>query len=150
MPVHSITRLRVRAWYDLPSFMIHALFSSRQSRAAGGNLGVSVLSDARRVYWTRSIWTDEAALKTFMMGGAHARAMPRLVKICDEASVVRWSGDDTTPPSWAEAHRRMTMEGRRSRLRNPSPAHEAFEIAAPSATSRSVDFKPRRRAQASL
>ena len=140
MTIHSITRLRIRAWYDVPLFLAQSLFSIRQSRRAGGNLGVALLQDAHRVFWTRTAWRDEVALKAFMMGGAHARAMPRLVAICDEASVVRWAQEDDTPPSWAEAHRRMVTEGRRSRLRHPSPAHEAYEIAVPSVTSRGIDF----------
>ncbi len=133
MPVQSITRLRIRRWRDMPAFMIYAMLSIRQSRRAAGNLGIALLKDRNRTYWTRTTWTDEAALRRFMMDGAHARAMPLLIRICDEASVVRWTAPDATPPSWPEAHRRMVSEGRPSKLRAPSAAHEAFEVPPPDA-----------------
>jgi hypothetical protein len=36
-------------------------------------------------------------------------------------------------PSWAEAHRRLQREGRRSRIRHPSEAQRRFEISEPRA-----------------
>jgi len=36
--------------------------------------------------------------------------------------------DANEPPSWAEAHRRLQKEGRRSRVSRPSEAQLRFEI----------------------
>jgi len=65
MPFVSITRLRVRRWRYLPGFLLYALASTLQARRASGNLAVSVLNDADFAFWTRSMWTDEAAMRAF-------------------------------------------------------------------------------------
>ncbi len=50
---------------------------------------------------------------------------------CDEAAVAHWTGDGPELPTWAEAHRRLQAEGRRSKVTFPSAAHEAYRIPAP-------------------
>ena len=106
----SITRLRVRSWRYLPTFFVAAFRSAWQARRAEGNLAFSVLRDARDTFWTRSVWTDEAAMRAFMTTGAHRAAMPKLLEWCDEAAVAHWTQDSDREPSWEEAHRRMGRE----------------------------------------
>ncbi len=130
----SITRLRVRSWRYLPAFLIQALRSARQARRAIGNVAVSLLRDADRVFWTRTVWTDEAAMRSFMTSGAHRRGMPRLLKWCDEASVAHWVQDDPEPPSWREAYQCMQQNGRRSRVNHPSEAQRRFDFPPPRVT----------------
>jgi heme-degrading monooxygenase HmoA len=89
------------------------------------------LRDARNVFWTRSLWTDEAAMKAFMTGGAHRAAMPKLLEWCDEAAIAHWTQESDQEPDWEEAHRRMRGEGRASKVNHPSPAHQSFELPAP-------------------
>ena|SRR5207248_7262566 len=48
-----------------------------------------------------------------------------------DAMLVHWVQDGEEPPSWAEAHRRLQGEGRRSRVKNPTRAHRRFEIRKP-------------------
>lgn len=131
MPFVSITRLRVRSWRYLPIFLIRSLRSARQAKAAPGNLAVSVLRDARWAFWTRTLWTDEPAMRAFMRSGVHARVMPRLLQWCDEAAVVHWTQESVEPPSWPEAHRRLQQRGRRSKVSHPSTAQQRFEFAPP-------------------
>jgi hypothetical protein len=131
MPVVSITRLRVRSWHLLPLFLFHALRSAWQAKRAIGIQSATLLQDDWRTYWTRSVWTDEPAMKRFMTAGSHRRAMPRLLELCDEASVGRWTQKSAVPPSWAEVHRRMQYEGRPSKLNHPSAAQTAYRIPAP-------------------
>jgi hypothetical protein len=133
MPLVSITRLRLRSWSYLPGFMTAAFQSISQARRAKGNLAVDTLREAGNVFWTRSLWTDEAAMRSFMESGAHRAAMPKLLEWCDEASVVHWMQDFAEPPTWEEAHRRMQHDGRPSRVKHPSEAHRRFEISAPQA-----------------
>jgi quinol monooxygenase YgiN len=123
MPFVSITRLRVRRWSSLPRFLIQSIRAAHQARRAAGNLAVSVLRDADRAFWTRTVWRDEAAMRSFMRSGVYRRIMARLPKWCDEAAVVHWVQDAEEPPSWAEAHRRLQQEGRGSRVGRPSEAH---------------------------
>jgi len=131
MALISVTRLRVRAFRYFPGFLFFALVSARQARRARGNLGSSLLADAKRTFWTLTAWEDEASMREFMMAPPHRRAMPRLLDWCDEASVSHWLQESPELPDWREAHRRLVAEGRRSKVRHPSPAHEAFEIPLP-------------------
>ena len=134
MPLVSITRLRVRSWRYLPGFLLQSVRASRQAKVAPGNLSVSLLRDADFAFWTRTVWTDEAAMRSFMVSGAHRSVMPRLLEWCDEASVVHWVQDAHEPPSWPESHRRMQQEGRRSKVNHPSEAQRRFEIPEPRRT----------------
>jgi quinol monooxygenase YgiN len=131
MPLISVTRLRIRSFRYLFGFFVFATRSARQARRAPGNLGVDLLRDANNTFWTRTAWKDEAALRAFMIAAPHRRAMGKLAEWCNEASVVHWTQDASDLPDWREAHRRMAAEGRRSRLKHPTPAHEAFQVAEP-------------------
>jgi hypothetical protein len=131
MPVVSITRLRVRSWTFLPPFIIFAIRISRQAKRSEGNLHVSLLRDSESTFWTRTIWTTESAMKSFMLAGPHRQAMRRLLEWCDEASLVHWEQQAGEVPDWLEAHRRLQTEGRRSKVNHPSPAHESFQIRSP-------------------
>src|SRR5712691_6765455 len=90
MPLVSITRLRVRAWRYLPAFVVGTFRSALQAKASSGSRAVSILSDSNFTFWTRTVWNDEAALRSFMLSGAHKKVMPRLLECCDEAAVVHW------------------------------------------------------------
>src|SRR5947209_18432915 len=81
MPLVSITRLRVRSWRYLPGFLLQSVRASRQAKAATGNLSVSLLRDADFAFWTRTVWSDETAMRGFMLSGRHRRVMPRLLQI---------------------------------------------------------------------
>ena len=131
MPLVSITRLRVRSWRYLPAFFVAAFRSALQARRTEGNLAVSVLREARNTFWTRSLWVDEPAMKSFMVSGAHRQIMPRLLEWCDEASVGHWTQGSAQKPTWEEVHRRMQRDGRPSKVNHPSEAHRHFDIPAP-------------------
>ena len=131
MPLISVTRLRLRRWWYLPSFSIQSLRSSRQAAAAPGNLGVRLLRDRANTYWTTTCWQDEASMKAFMHAGAHGKAMRQLLEWCDEAAVVHWSQEGTTLPTWSAAYERLRRDGRRSKVNHPSPAHTAYEFPKP-------------------
>jgi quinol monooxygenase YgiN len=129
----SVTRLRVRSIWFLPAFFSYSLKSANHARNSAGNLGVELLRDARNTYWTCSAWQDEAAMRAFLLAEPHKTAMGKLANWCDEASVVHWQQDTAGLPDWREAHRRMATEGRRSRVRHPSEAHQDFRIPPPRA-----------------
>ena len=131
MVLVSVTRLRVRSWRYLVPFIFLALRSSRQAKRAEGNLAVSLLQDAKLAFWTRTVWTTESAMKSFMLAGAHGQAMRRLLEWCDEAALVHWTQESNQGPDWQEAHRRLQKEGRRSKVNHPSPNQEKYVIQAP-------------------
>ena len=131
MTLISITRLRVRSWRFMPAFLLYALRSAKEATSAAGNLAAKVFNDRHRTFWTMTSWTDEAAMKKFIVAGAHGVAMKKLLEWCDEASVVHWTQETDELPSWKEAHARMQRDGRRSKVHHPTPAQEAYQIAAP-------------------
>jgi quinol monooxygenase YgiN len=135
MPFVSVTRLRVRSWRYLPAFLIQSFRALRQAKRAEGNLAASVFRDADLAFWTRTVWTGEAAMRAFMRSGAHQQVMPLLAKRCNEAALVHWVQEGSEPPSWQEAHRRLQQQGRRSRVDQPSEAHRRFDIPAPKLSS---------------
>ena len=108
MPFASITRLRVGRWRYVPQFLIQSLRAARQAKRAAGSISVSVLRDADRAFWTRTVWRDEAAMRAFMRSGVHRRIMARLPEWCDEAALAHWVQDASEPPSWQEAHRHLS------------------------------------------
>lgn len=142
MPFVSVTRLRVRSWRYFPAFFVASIRSALQARRAKGNLAVSVLREARNTFWTRSLWTDAAAMKSFMVSGAHRTIMPRLLEWCDEASVAHWTADSADKPPWEEAYHRMQRDGRTSKVNHPSEAQCRFDIPALKLTrSRELRFR---------
>jgi len=127
----SITRLRVRSWRYLPAFLVQTFRAARQAKAASGSLSVSILRDSNLAFWTRTVWSDEAGMRSFVLSGAHRRVMPHLLTWCDEASVAHWVQGACEPPSWQQSHKRLLQEGRRSKVNHPSEAQTRFEIPEP-------------------
>lgn len=62
----SVTRLRIRRLWDMPAFAVQALRSALQAKNAKGNVSVALLAEARRTFWTRTIWIEESAMRSFM------------------------------------------------------------------------------------
>ena len=131
MPLVSITRLRVRHCRYVPHFLVQSIRAVRHAKLAAGSISVSALRSADRAFWTRTVWRGEAAMRAIMQSGVHRRVMARLAEWCDEAAPVHWVQDADETPSWAEAHRRLQGEGRRSRVSHPSEAQRRFEIREP-------------------
>ena len=127
----SVTRLRVRRFVYLRGFILFVLRSARQAKRAAGNLRVSLLREANRTFWTRTAWRDESSMKAFMLAMPHRKAMEKLAEWCDEAGVVHWTEESAGLPDWHEAHHRLVVEGRRSKVKHPSADHEAYRIAPP-------------------
>jgi hypothetical protein len=99
----------------------------RQARGAPGFLVGQLAGGANRTFWTITAWTDEAAMRAYRNGGAHMRAMPRLLDWCDEAAVAHWTQPGIELPALADAAQRLGSAGRLSKVRHPSPAHERAE-----------------------
>ncbi len=134
MPLISITRLRVRSFRYLPAFLLGSLRSARAAKNASGNLAVALLSDANFVFWTRTLWSEESAMRAFMHTPAHRSMMPKLLQWCDEAAVTHWLQETVEMPSWPEVHRRLQHQGRTSKVDHPSAAQLRFEFPPPKTT----------------
>ena len=117
--------MRLRKWRYVPFFILAASRSWRQALASEGCLAADVRTQGARVFWTRTLWRDKAAMRAYMRDGAHGAVMPKLQHWCDEASLVDWEGDAL--PEWEQAEARLRSAGRVSRVRHPSPAHARGE-----------------------
>jgi hypothetical protein len=133
MPFISVTRLRIRSVRFLPSFALNIFRTRNQVKNAVGFQGGSLLADRARVFWTMTAWDSQESMRNYMTTGSHRKAMPRLPDWCDEASVVHWIHPDSSLPSWIEADKRMRENGRPSKVRFPSPQHEALDYRTPRA-----------------
>lgn len=127
MPLASITRLRVRSLRFSPSLLWLAFRSLRQARASDGCFKADVRTIRGRIFWTKTVWRDEPAMRAFMMSGAHEIALRKLPHWCDEASLVHWEETSPELPDWSEAEKKLRASGRTSRVRHPSPAHARGE-----------------------
>jgi len=137
MPFVSVTRLRVRSWSYLPAFVVATARIAWQARKADGSLAVKIFRERRNAFWTTTSWESEAAMKKFMLAKPHGPAMRKLLNWCDEAAIVHWTQPGAELPSWPEAHRRMQLQGRPSKVNYPSPAQSSFTIVEPDTSAKS-------------
>jgi hypothetical protein len=127
----SVTRLRIRCWRYLPGFLYFTLLAVMQARRAAGNTRTRVVRDARRVFWTITVWQDEQAMRAFRNHGAHRRVMPRLRHWCDEATYAHWTQDGAEPPELNAAYDRLVHEGIVSKVDHPTPDHASRNFPRP-------------------
>lgn len=123
MAFNSITRLRLRSFFTLPAFLADARASADQAGRSAGFISGALLLEGRMVFWTRTAWESEDAMKGYRDSAVHKAVMPRLIDWCDEASVVHWEGEPVT--DWDAIYARMAAGGRSSRVRRPTEAHAA-------------------------
>jgi hypothetical protein len=140
----SVTRLRVRSFIYLPEFLWDTFQSVRQAERSSGFLGGKLLVNAKYVFWTITAWVDERAMNAYRTGGAHRRAMPKLLNWCDEAAVVHWTQDSPEIPTWAAVHQRMAENGKLSKVNRPSTAQASKHIPAPQSSRIARTLKPAR------
>ncbi len=120
----SITRLRLRKVLYLIPFIWYAQRSQAQALRAEGCFGAQVRRH-QGAFWTLTSWRDQAAMRAFMLSGAHRTVMPKLVSWCDEASLAHWTQEGTELPPWSEGEKHLAASGRTSLVAYPSPAHAA-------------------------
>jgi hypothetical protein len=127
----SVTRLRLRKLRFLPGFAWWAARSTWQCRRIEGNLRTLTIKDAGLIFWTITVWRDQAAMREFRNSGAHKVAMPKLFEWCDEATYVHWEQAGDAPPDLKIAHERLVAEGVVARVRHPSGNHSARSFPVP-------------------
>lgn len=128
MVLISITRLRLRSPLFLPGFLRYAIPSAREANAAPGNLKTCTRRQGLTVFWTVTIWDNEASMRRYITSGAHRQAMPKLANWCSEAATVHWLQAQTELPQWREMGQRMMTQGRLYPLKYPSANHQAGSI----------------------
>ncbi len=123
----SVTRLRLRNFWFLFPFAWHTSRCNKQIRTADGCLSIDVRGGPDKIFWTKTVWRDEAAMRAFMASGAHLKAMPKLKHWCDEGSAGHWT-QEAAGVSWAEAEAGLARFGWLSKVLRPSPAQAAGTV----------------------
>jgi hypothetical protein len=121
----SVTRLHTRRWRFLLPFALNVWRSARQAQRSAGFLNGALALERRLGFWTFTVWTDEQAMRVFRNSPPHTKAMPRLIRWCDEASYVHWQQDDASVPTPTVAFERLRDGGKLSKVNYPSVAQAA-------------------------
>ncbi len=104
----SITGLRLKGRRHMLRFWWHAIRSMNQARRAPGNL----MAETRTIqgfHHTLSVWSDERAMRAFLVAGAHRDAMKAFRAIAT-GRTLGFTTDQS--PDWEVSHRRWLSEGR--------------------------------------
>ena len=125
MPIVSLTRLHVISRWSMPAFLYYAYVSGRQARRTPGFLTGWLGNDDEWGFWTSTVWDSLDAMRTFRNSGVHLKAMPKLLRWCDEASFVHWEQAEAAAPGMAAAYDRLSREGKLSKVRTPSARQAA-------------------------
>ncbi len=104
----SITGLRLTRRRHLVQFWWHAIRSMAQARKAPGNLSAQTRT-VEGVHHTLSLWTDEQAMRRFLVSGAHRGAMKAFRAIAT-GRTLGYTTDQ--PPEWDAARQRWLSEAR--------------------------------------
>lgn len=119
----SATRLHLLTKMRFPSFAYHTLRSALHAKRSAGFLGGYLGGDAQGGAWTVTTWVSEGYMRAFRNSGAHKTAMPKLLKLCDEASFTHWVAETPALPTAEEAYERLKNTGLLSKVNRPSVAH---------------------------
>ena len=128
MAFTSVTRLRVRTRYLLPFFAYRSLMIGRQAQKSPGFRGGYLGFSPGFAFWTITVWDDESDMRAFRNAGAHVRAMPKLIRWCDEASYAHWESEEARVPEPEFAAEKLVTAGRLSKVRNPSLAQSEGKL----------------------
>lgn len=132
----SITRLRLRSSIYLIPFFWYAFRSGNQIIKASGFIKGKTLLDKKLTFLTMSLWTGDAEMRQYRNTDEHKNAMPKLQYWCCEASVVHWVQEGQEFPKWQEAHQRMKIAGRLSKVKYPSVQNSLEQIPVPGNSSK--------------
>lgn len=107
----SITGLRVRRFWHVPTFWRHAFASMAQVQKADGCLAASAKT-INGIHHTRSVWRSREDMLACIRTGAHLDAM----KVFHKIATGKTLGFDTKRvPDWDEVHRIWETQGREYR-----------------------------------
>jgi hypothetical protein len=104
------SRLELPSYRLVPGFMRRAMAVHRATKTADGLIGASLdARPTRKVFWTLSVWTDDASLRRFVGHPVHRAVMQRYRGRTRSATFTTWTvpADSPLPPSWADAKARV-------------------------------------------
>lgn len=105
----SITGLRLKGPFSAARFWWHALRSMTQAQRAPGNLRAEARS-IDGVQHTLTVWEDRAAMRRFMLSGAHKQAMRDFPTIATGSTFGFEAAEDAVP-DWEQIHALWQQHG---------------------------------------
>jgi hypothetical protein len=120
----SATRLRLRSFWFLLPFLRTNQSTVRQLKKESRFIKGKLLIDRKLTFCTLTAWASEQDMRDYRNSGAHLKAMPKLIRWCDEAHAAHWTQEGIELPDWNEAYRHITApEARVSKVHHPSKDH---------------------------
>lgn len=123
MPVVVATRMKVRRWRDLPAFMRGSLAAARQAERTPGFLAGRVRMEAKRVFWTLTVWQCPDDMVAFRDSGVHAAVAPRLAAWASEGYFGTWESATATAPTWQTVSEMVAESANFAPLPAPTESH---------------------------
>jgi heme-degrading monooxygenase HmoA len=127
VPIVSVTRLQLASRWHFPQFLFHSLRSIAQVRRSRGYMGGWTSNDAENGFWTATVWESLDAMRAFRNSGAHLKAMPKLLHMCNQAAYTHFEQMGTDVPTTDAAYDRLSRGGNMSKVNAPSARHLAGE-----------------------
>ncbi|MDJ0922600.1 MAG: hypothetical protein QNI84_15840 [Henriciella sp.] len=104
----SITGLKVKRLWHVPTFWRHAIGSMQQVQSADGCLQAQEQT-INGIHHTRSVWVSRDKMLAYLRSGAHLKAITVFPKI---ATGKVYGYVSETVPDWPEVHRLWAGLGR--------------------------------------
>ncbi|WFR96156.1 hypothetical protein [Rhizobium tumorigenes] len=104
----SITGLQIKARRHLPRFWWHAIPSMLQAQKAEGNISTAA-RQIDGVHHTLTVWKDEAAMRRYLVAGAHLKAMRAFGSIATGKTLGFYAD---RVPDWQEVHALWQTKGK--------------------------------------
>lgn len=122
----SITRLRVRSWWYLPSFLLISRACVKQALADPSFRGGSTFVGPGLTYWTATLWADVPSMKAYVLGEPHRTATKRLARWCSEAAITNLEA--TALPAPAELPGLLAARPKFYTLHHPTEMQRARRV----------------------
>lgn len=104
----SITGLELKSSRHFLRFWWHAVRSMIQAKTAKGNISADAKT-IEGIHHTRTVWTDENAMRAYLVKGSHLKAMKAFHGIAT-GKTLGFSTDQV--PSWKEVHSLWLKKGK--------------------------------------
>jgi len=112
----SVTGLKVRSPWLLPTFFYHAIPSSIQAKSAPGNIDVQT-TNVDGIHHTLSVWENKKSMVTYLRQGAHLKAMKTFGQVAAFGKTHGYESDKI--PTWPEAIQILETHGKLLRGKAP-------------------------------